>query len=61
MTNSAYGDTSKASSFCTPESGDMATGWKDVNGIWYYLYSDGSMAYNTIIDGYNLDVSGAWI
>ena len=31
------------------------------NGTWYYLYSDGAMASNTVIDGYSLDASGAWI
>lgn len=30
-----------------------------VRGI--YLYTDGSMANNTIIDEYRLDQSGAWI
>ncbi|MGN0144825.1 MAG: N-acetylmuramoyl-L-alanine amidase family protein, partial [Clostridium sp.] len=43
-------------------SGAMQTGWfKDINGKWYYLYSSGAMAYNTVIDGYKLDASGAWI
>lgn len=40
----------------------MHTGWlKDTNGKWYYLYNNGAMAYNTVIDGYTLDASGAWI
>lgn len=43
-------------------SGAMHTGWlKDTNGKWYYLYNNGAMAYNTVIDGYTLDASGAWI
>ena len=43
-------------------SGKMHTGWlKDTNGKWYYLTNSGAMAYNTIIDGYTLDASGAWI
>lgn len=43
-------------------SGAMQTGWlKDTNGKWYYLYNNGAMAYSTIIDGYKLDASGAWI
>ena len=43
-------------------SGKMHTGWlKDTNGKWYYLSKSGAMAYNTIIDGYTLDASGAWI
>lgn len=41
--------------------GVMKTGWIYVDGNWYYLYSDGSMASNTAIDGYKLNVSGAWI
>ena len=43
-------------------SGAMQTGWlKDTNGKWYYLYNSGAMAYSTVIDGYKLDASGAWI
>ena len=43
-------------------SGAMQTGWiKDTNGKWYYLYNNGAMAYSTVIDGYILDASGAWI
>lgn len=43
-------------------SGAMHTGWlKDTNGKWYYLYNNGAMAYNTSIEGYTLDSSGAWI
>lgn len=41
--------------------GKMQTGWmKDINEKYYYLNSDGSMAYNTTIDGYKLGTSGAW-
>jgi len=29
--------------------------------IWYYLNTDGSMAVNTTIGGYDVDESGAWI
>ncbi|MDO5518321.1 MAG: N-acetylmuramoyl-L-alanine amidase family protein, partial [Clostridium sp.] len=43
-------------------SGDMKTGWfKDNNGTWYYLNESGKMAYSTIVDGYELNASGAWI
>lgn len=43
-------------------SGAMQTGWvKDTNGKWYYLYDNGVMAHSTVIDGYKLDASGAWI
>lgn len=41
--------------------GSMATGWIQVNGKWYYLNADGAMASNTVIDGYTVDESGAWI
>lgn len=42
-------------------SGAMATGWQKWNGRWYYLYSDGSMAKSTVIDGYRVGATGAWI
>lgn len=42
-------------------SGAMQTGWLNDNGTWYYLYSSGAMAANTIVDGYQLGASGAWI
>lgn len=42
--------------------GRMQTGWiKDVSGKYYYLYSNGDMAYNTTIGGYRLGSNGAWI
>lgn len=41
--------------------GAMATGWALSGGKWYYLYSDGKMASSTVIDGYKLDASGAWV
>lgn len=40
--------------------GAMKTGWQKVNGTWYYMYSDGSMASSTWINGYYVDGSGAW-
>ena len=39
----------------------MKTGWVQLSGNWYYLYSDGSMACNTTIDNYKLGSDGAWI
>jgi hypothetical protein len=42
-------------------SGAMKTGWINDNGTWYYLNASGAMASNTVIDGYTLDASGAWI
>lgn len=47
--------------FCDKKTGVMATGWKKINGFWYYFLSDGSMAYNTTIDGCKLGKTGAWI
>lgn len=41
-------------------SGNMVTGWNQINGIWYYMYSNGVMAHDTVIDGYELNSSGAW-
>lgn len=42
-------------------SGAMKTGWLNDNGTWYYLNSSGAMLANTIVDGYKLGPSGAWI
>lgn len=42
-------------------SGAMKTGWINYNGTWYYLASSGAMLANTIVDGYRLGASGAWI
>ena len=42
-------------------SGAMKTGWLNDNGTWYYLYASGNMATNTVIDGYTLNGSGAWV
>lgn len=43
-------------------SGNMKTGWfQDRDGKWYYLYPSGAMAYNTMIGGYKLGPSGAWV
>ena len=35
--------------------------WKKVNGKWYYFYEDGKMAKNTVIGGYRVNSSGAWV
>jgi len=39
--------------------GVMQKGWISYNEAWYYLNASGVMEYNTIIDGYYLDSSGA--
>jgi len=42
--------------------GKMKTGWiRDIDGRYYYLYSNGSMANSTTINGYKLGTNGAWI
>jgi hypothetical protein len=38
-----------------------ATGWAKLDGKWYYFYSDGYMAHDTIIDGFKLGSDGAWV
>lgn len=35
--------------------------WVETNGKWYYVRDDGSMATNCFIDGYPIDMFGAWI
>lgn len=42
--------------------GAAMTGWyQDTTGTWYYSYADGKMAANTVINGYRLNGSGAWV
>lgn len=43
------------------EGGIMQKGWIIYNGKYYYLNSDGSMAYSATVDGYKLGTDGAWI
>jgi len=42
-------------------SGAMKTGWLNDNGTWYYLNASGAMLANTVVDGYKLNASGAWV
>jgi len=42
-------------------SGAMLTGWVNDNGTWYYLNGSGAMLSNTVVDGYKLGTSGAWV
>ena len=39
----------------------MAAGWISIEGKWYYLYGDGSMAKSATINGYYVDENGDWI
>lgn len=43
--------------------GYMKSGWiqDSYYGTWHYFYQNGTMAYNTVIDGYELDEDGIWI
>ena len=46
----------------TSSDGTLVKGWhKDSDGKWYYLNSDGSMAVNTVVDGYKIGTDGAWV
>ena len=38
-----------------------ANGWQWIDGNSYYFYKDGKMAANEEIDGYYVNVSGAWV
>ena len=42
------------------EGSSWATGWRNINGNWYYFYSDGYMAHDCWIGNYYLNSSGAW-
>jgi glucan-binding YG repeat protein len=42
--------------------GEMMTGWIQPKPmVWYYMYNDGSMAKNTVINGYHLDAAGKYV
>ncbi len=41
--------------------GVMKTGWQHIDGSWYYFNSNGTMASNTVVDGYELGSNGALI
>jgi hypothetical protein len=42
--------------------GAMKTGWIYSSGKWYYCYlGSGAMAANTVVDGFRVDSSGAWV
>lgn len=42
------------------EGNSYATGWRLIQGNWYYFNPDGYMACDTIIDDYYLGYDGAW-
>ena len=39
----------------------MQTGWLNLDGTWYYLNTDGSMAKDIWIGTYYVDANGAWV
>lgn len=43
------------------EGSSYATGWRLIDGRWYYFYSNGYMASNTTIEGYRLGNNGSMI
>ncbi|NHM14289.1 hypothetical protein GMI68_05835 [Eggerthellaceae bacterium zg-886] len=47
--------------YLTPGNGSMKTGWYQVGNTWYYSYSSGVMAASTVVDGYYVNASGAWV
>lgn len=42
------------------EGNSYATGWRSINGNWYYFYSNGYMAHDCWIGDYYLNSQGAW-
>lgn len=42
------------------DSSSWYTGWKQIDGNWYYFHPDGYMAHDTVIDRCYLNSSGAW-
>ena len=48
--------------YLNPDSGKAVTGWQWIGDKYYYFsYEDGSMARDTVIDGYYVDADGVWI
>lgn len=43
------------------EGSSWATGWREIDGKWYYFNSDGYMAHDTEINGFKLGSDGSWI
>lgn len=43
------------------EGSSWSVGWKEIDGKWYYFYSNGYMAHDITINGYTLGSDGALI
>ncbi|OOM79042.1 toxin A [Clostridium puniceum] len=41
--------------------GVMKTGWQQIDGKWYFFNNNGTMASDTVVEGYTLGSDGAWI
>lgn len=46
--------------YFTDDDGIMVTGWKKVDGYWRYFNQDGTMAVNTVVEGYQINEDGVW-
>jgi len=42
------------------EGNSYATYWRQIDGNWYYFYSDGYMAHDEYIGNYYLNSNGVW-
>lgn len=42
------------------EGSSWATGWRLIDGNWYYFYSDGYLAHDCWVGNYYVNSSGAW-
>lgn len=43
------------------EGDSYATGWREIDGKWYYFDTDGYMVKDKVIDGYYIDKNGNWV
>jgi hypothetical protein len=43
------------------EGSSYSTGWKQIDGKYYYFDPSGYMVHDTTVDGYNIGSDGAWI
>ena len=52
---------SNVSGWWYTEGNSWATGWRQIDGNWYYFYSNGYMAHDCYIGDYYLNNNGAWV
>ena len=53
--------TRNGKTYYTGEDGVMKTGWQQVDGYWRFFHQDGTMAVNSVIDGYQINEDGVWV